>query len=123
MQGKSLLHDVVVALLEAQSFGCANEAELQAALADLMAVHNVEREYRLNEKDRIDFLVKHREGNVGVEVKVGGSLTNVLRQLARYADCDAITSLVLVTTRSKHKAVPPTLRGKPLSVVYVGGVA
>ena len=121
---KPLLHEVVVAMLEGQTFGCVNEYDLQDAVAQLLgAAHNVEREARLSSTDRIDFLVKHHEGTVGVEIKVGGSRAEVLRQLARYADYEGISSLILVTNKSRHRAMPKALRGKPLFVVYVGGVS
>jgi hypothetical protein len=71
---------------------------------------------------RIDFLTEGKFAGVGVELKVAGSATAVIRQLARYAEFDAVCGLVLVTTRSSHRSIPPSLGGKPVRVVYVGGV-
>jgi hypothetical protein len=68
--------------------------------------------------DRIDFLV----GTVGVELKVKGSVAEVLRQLERYALWEDVTELLLVTTRGHHLAMPPELNGKPMLVHTVRGV-
>ena len=65
---------------------------------------------------RIDFFCS----GVGVEVKTRGSRNDVLRQLKRYADCDLIDGLVLVTTRNSLRAMPESLNGKPVLTVYVG---
>jgi hypothetical protein len=68
--------------------------------------------------DRIDFLV----GTVGVELKVKGSVSEVLRQLERYALWEDVTELLLVTTRGHHLAMPRELNGKPVWVHTVKGV-
>jgi hypothetical protein len=56
---------------------------------------------------------------IGVECKVAGSMVDVGEQLLRYADCEAIDCLVLVTRCRQHTRMPRTLRGKPLEVVWV----
>lgn len=61
--------------------------------------------------DRIDFLV----GSVGVELKVKGSVGDVIRQLARYAAWPDITELLLVTTQQGHiDSRLAEIGGKPL---------
>jgi hypothetical protein len=76
-----------------------------------------EREVRRG-ADRIDFLV----GSVGVELKVKGALSEVTRQLERYALWDEVTEVLLVTTRGHHLGMVPTLNGKPVLVHVVRGV-
>jgi hypothetical protein len=74
------------------------------------------REVRLGEAGVIDFVVGER---VGLELKSNGSPAAVLRQLRRYADSAAIEALMLVSRRAAHRALPTTLRGKPLAVVHL----
>lgn len=96
-----------------------DESELASAVARLLTEAGIpfEQEYRLSSRDRIDFMV----GSVGVELKVEGSPADIIRQLHRYAEHDAIEELVLVTTRRKHAfLIPRELRGKKIAVVCVG---
>ena len=76
-----------------------------------------ETEAWLNDTDRIDLIVDR----VGIELKLKGPVSAVTRQLARYAQSTRLDSLVLVTTRAKHRSVPRMLCGKPIDVIHVGG--
>jgi len=107
--------DEVVAVIAAHRFGHATEAELQQGLAEVLwhAGYSVEREARLSARDRIDLLVDR----VGIEVKVGGSVGNVVRQLERYADSEELDALVLASSRRHHLDMPAALNGKPVVVV------
>lgn len=102
-----------------------SESELQEGLHQaLLAAFGpaVKREYRLGEHDRPDFMV----GNVAIEVKTKGSVTEVSRQLMRYAAHAEVNRVVLVTTRSIHRQVEGMLRGvapKPVFVVILTGGA
>lgn len=92
-----------------------SEDELQEALAAVLGDSAV-REVRLSDgRSRIDILMH----GVGVEVKVAGSLADVIRQLDRYAACEEIRELVLVTTRSKHHHIPALIGARriPLHLV------
>lgn len=61
---------------------------------------------------RIDFLC----GGIGIEVKRGQpERARIRQQLARYAACDQVEALVLVTERAVD--LPPALAGKPLRAV------
>lgn len=71
------------------------------------------REFIIDSKSRIDFLV----GAVGLEVKVGGSLAAVTRQLFRYAQVEVIKELVLVSSRQFHNQLPAEMNGKPLRAI------
>jgi hypothetical protein len=96
-----------------------NELDLSQAVADCLRERGVafEREVRLNDADRIDYLV----GRVGVELKLHGSVSAIARQLSRYAQSDQVDALILVTTRMSHRSMPSSLNQKPITVVYVGG--
>lgn len=104
-------------LLTSASFRYQNERELQDAIEALLLAKQVsyEREVVLSPKDRIDFLV----GAIGVEVKIDSSLPVVQRQLWRYAEDPRIASLILVTSRAKHKQLPTAILGKPVLVVHL----
>ncbi|WZH36261.1 MAG: hypothetical protein PIR02_16055 [Microbacterium enclense] len=104
------------------------EADLQLALDGILTReqtlgHSVvmyDREHHLDPHNRIDFLVTLRNGpdhphvNVGVEVKIGGALAAVQRQLDRYAQFREIDELLLVTSRARHHGIPYEIYGKPV---------
>ena len=69
--------------------------------------------------NRIDLLV----GSVGVEVKVAGSLEALTRQIQRYAHAPEISELVVVTDRAALRAVPSTVAGVPVELVYLSALA
>jgi hypothetical protein len=108
----------VRSIVDAHRFRYTNEDELQEglALALTRAGHQVEREVRLNDRDRIDLLV----GTAGIEVKIAGQPGRVVEQLRRYAEHDRISELVLVTSRVRHQA-PGALNGKAVTVICIAG--
>jgi len=58
---------------------------------------------------RIDYLV----GDVGIEIKKGKPMARILhRQLRRYAGCESVSALVVVTQR--YVRLPNTINGKPI---------
>lgn len=97
-----------------------DEVELSAAVAKLLTDAGVafEREVRLSSRDRIDFMV----GSIGVELKVDGTLAQILRQLDRYLQHERVSEVVLVSTRRKHMYVPSALRGKRIVPICLGGL-
>jgi hypothetical protein len=112
----------VVASLRRRRFRFQSEAELQAGMSVALTEDSIahEREVVIAEGDRIDFLCAD---GVGVEVKVGGSLADVTRQLHRYAQNPRVTSLVLASSRARLLfGLPSSLNGKPLHLVAVGGM-
>lgn len=101
-----------------------NERDLQDGLEVVLREARwqpkLRREVRLNHADRIDFVI----GDLGVEVKVDGSLATVTRQLHRYAQVEELAGVLLVTTRAAHLAVPRELNGKPIVVArLIGGIS
>jgi hypothetical protein len=67
---------------------------------------------------RIDFRLF---SGVGIECKVDGSLSEVLRQIAGYCGQADIQGVLLVTSRPAHLRCPATLAGKPVRVLWVAG--
>lgn len=111
---------VVLDVLRAHRYHFSGEHQLQEGLALALTEAGlpVRREVRLTARDRVDLLT----GRVGIEVKVAGSAETVLRQVQRYATSDLLDALIVVTTRATHRALPDVVGGKPLAVIYVGGV-
>lgn len=98
------------------------EAVLQEVIAAAFTEAGIpfEREVCLSAKDRIDFLCG---GELGVEVKIDGGISDVTRQLHRYAQSERITRLILVSTRLRLLTIPRALNGKPVDFVHLAGGA
>ncbi len=111
----------IAAVLMRYRLPVSNEAALQSAvekaLRQELGSDAVRREV-VRGADRIDFVV----GSVGVELKVKGSFAAVLRQLERYSKWEALGSLVLVTAKGAHRALPAEVGGKALVICIVRGV-
>lgn len=87
------------------------ETALRAGLPGVL----VEREKRLDARDRPDFLV---DGGIVVEVKLkGASKMGVYRQLARYAGHVRVRAIVLATNTSM--GLPELIEGKPTFYVHL----
>lgn len=107
------------------------ELELQDALAarfyaEAMIGHPITgfgREVRLDQHNRIDFLIEVDGAPVGVEVKIHGSRADVVRQLTRYAAFPEIHELLLVTAKAIHHNIPHELNGKPVVLCSLVGAA
>lgn len=91
-------HRTIALLLEAAGFTVEREVQLSGA------------------RGRIDFYMPAER--IGIEVKVKGSPTEIVRQLSRYAQAPEIHTLMLVTGRARlGQLLPAELHGKPLHVV------
>lgn len=110
--------NAILAALSWHRFDESSEARLQDGIEAVLRAAGFAylREARLSERDRIDFLVD----GVGIEAKVDGASSEVLRQVHRYACLDAIQGIVVVTTKRRHR-LPLTLQSKPIRVVYTRG--
>jgi hypothetical protein len=93
-------------------FNFSSEAELQTAIAQVLEMRgfSVKREVAITSSERLDFLI---DETIAIEVKIGGSANDALRQIARYAYQDVVQGILLVTTRASHSC-PGFLCGKPL---------
>lgn len=106
----------LAAVVRGYRYAFADEAELQDGVAAALARAGVpfRREHVLAGVGRIDFLAGP---GIGLEVKVGGSLTDLTRQVHRYAAHPDVAALVVVTSRLRLGYLPATLGGKPVRVV------
>lgn len=98
-------------------FRFTREEELQRGIATALDSMEIEyqREARIGVNNRIDFLV----GRIGIEVKIDGSGPAVARQLRRYARCEEIDELILVTSRTRHFTHRHTIEDKPVHVAWL----
>jgi hypothetical protein len=112
--------DRVTAVLWAHRFHFANEEQLKDGMARVFNAAGIvfAREIVLGPRDRIDFLLPC---GLGIEVKVKGSMTEVVMQLARYAEHHLVAGLLLVSTKSQLLAVPATLGGKVVTSFGLDG--
>lgn len=102
--------EAVLSLLSGYTFTFTGERELQDRIDIVLGTSGMEftREHVLSPKDRIDFLV----GGVGIEVKIGGSSTGLIRQIHRYVQHDAVQSLVVVVGAARLAQLPAVVNGK-----------
>jgi hypothetical protein len=72
----------LLAVLKTFRFRYDDEMRLQEGIAAVLASSHIpfEREVKLSQHDRIDFMT----GRLGIEVKVGHPLTSVMKQVHRY---------------------------------------
>lgn len=90
------------------SFG--NEDELQLAIADRLGAGtdwSFTREHALSKADRIDFWMF--TAGIGIEVKVRGGMSALIRQLHRYAQHPDVRGLLLVTSKPTLATLPSRL--------------
>jgi hypothetical protein len=108
----------LIDLFSTAALPCHNEANMQLAIAELLAEASIsfEKEVRLNPRDRIDFLV----GSVGIETKISGSYATVASQLLRYAESKLVSHILLVTTKASHRQLMhlPNESGIPIDVIF-----
>ena len=95
------------------------ESQLQGAVAALLADEgfHAQGQARLGPADRLDFLVD----GIAVELKVNGTADALERQVTRYMAHDEVTAVVVVTSRARHRGLPPLINGKPVLVVFLPG--
>lgn len=112
-------HLSVLALLRLYRMRFTSERELQTCVSRALTENQIkfDPEVLLSPKDRIDFLTS---SCVGIEIKIQDSTTSVIRQLHRYAQHERVGSLILVTSRAKHRSIPDKISGKPVDVVFLG---
>jgi hypothetical protein len=119
--------DALAVQLTSWTFGSwTSEKVLQEAMHPrLSAVWEVWREVRLSPQDRIDFIVTlpcsdGKQYRIGIEVKIQGAATGILRQLYRYARSDRVDALILASTRrTLLSGVPRSLYGKHIAVALL----
>lgn len=105
-----------LAVLDGARFLASSELELQASIASRLESAGIpfKREAHLGSAGTIDFRIA---GEIGLEVKVDGSLTAVTEQLFRYAGSGGVNYLILATTRNAHRRIADRINGVSVDVV------
>lgn len=109
-----------VELLRTYRYSVGSENSFQRSLEQVLLRHSISfvREHQLGPKyGRIDFYLPDRK--FGIELKVKGSPSQVLRQLHRYAQSPDIGALILMTARARLLLAPASINGRPLVAVAV----
>jgi hypothetical protein len=102
-------------LLTTYRYLIGSETGLQRGLERVLTDHAIEfvREHNLGaDYGRIDFYLP--QDKYGIELKVKGSRSEVLRQLHRYAQSPDISALILITGRARLAFAPITICDKPV---------
>ncbi|ABM97043.1 hypothetical protein [Methylibium petroleiphilum] len=109
---EALLEQVAVTLSRYR-YRFSDEDSLQQGIAKALSANGLifQREKSLSQRDRPDFLLT---GGLAIEIKIGGSLADVLRQVARYAEHERVRGILVVGTPAWLSRVPESLAGKPL---------
>jgi len=110
----------LVDLLTTYRYSVGSETSFQLGVERVLAENDVPfiKEHQLgSEFGRIDFYLPHHK--YGIELKVKGSVSEVLRQLHRYAQCPDIAALILVTARARLAFAPMSINGRPLLAAAV----
>lgn len=111
----------IIHLLSTPRFDLQSEKLTQSQIMDALlqnnreTIYSVKREYRLDSRNVIDFLVND---SIGIEVKLKGSRRAIYLQCARYCEFDQVQELILVTNRAM--ALPHYINDKPCAVVNLG---
>jgi hypothetical protein len=91
-----------------------DEKQLQQDIHSALSLYVPYREYRLDDKSIIDFIV----GDIGIEVKLSGSRRQIYQQCKRYCEFEQISSLILITNRSM--GLPQLINGKKSYILNLG---
>jgi hypothetical protein len=101
-------------------FCCVSEKDLQDGIAAVLLKENIPclRECTLSAPDRPDFML---EGGIALEIKIKGSLAELIRQASRYAEHEEVTGILVVGTPHWFPRIPATLGGKPVRALRLIG--
>ncbi|MCH7421259.1 hypothetical protein [Shewanella sp. MM_2022_3] len=92
------------------------QADIEAKLDD--SNFKFEREYRLSERDIVDFVVHTDTGLIAIELKIKAQRMSIYRQLCRYAKHDEVAAVVLLTGTAMN--LPALIENKPAAVISLG---
>ena len=112
--------DSLAAMLGRFRFNFTSERDLQNGVALVLEQAQIpfKREVGLTVHDRPDFLL---DDGLAIEVKIKGSLGELLRQAMRYLGHDEISGLLVIGTPHWLTRVPPSLLGKPIHSLRLVG--
>lgn len=111
------INDIMFIIDKYRYNNVATEKELQDDIAEAFLKNDIQftREYQVNEESRPDFYIN----GIGVEIKIKGSASQLLRQIHRYLTAEKIEGMVVVTTRSVLADIPAEINGKPVRTIHL----
>lgn len=97
-------------------YDLSDEIRTQDQIGGALKAANIpfDREVKLTDSDRIDFMC----GTVGLEVKLKGQARAIFRQIQRYSASPRVTQIIVVTARTL--GMPKSVGGKPVHVLALG---
>lgn len=112
--------ELLLDFLQHQRLDAAREKRAQSQLNDalLEGGWSFEREYRLSERDIVDFMVVVGDCRIALELKARSQRKRIFRQLERYAQHENVNALVLLTGTAM--SLPETIKGKPAYLSSLG---
>ncbi|SIJ20642.1 bacteriophage protein gp37 [Mycobacteroides abscessus subsp. abscessus] len=119
---ESVLAQELVDVLRNHTHRGSREFDIQDSIERVLRAkgYQVERERRLSERDRPDFLINE---HVVIEVKMKASGTAVLAQIGRYAEHRQVRAIVVASPRhSTLGQIPELIHGVPIYPVSLPGV-
>ncbi len=109
----------IMGILKHRRLPLHEEKSLQLAIHNALLLEiehsDIRREFILDEKNIIDFLVF---GKIGIEVKIKANKRAIYRQCCQYCEFSTIETLILVTNTSM--GFPPAINGKDCYVHNLG---
>lgn len=101
-------------VLSKYRFNFSNEKDLQAGMGKVFASIGEEfvAEYHLSDEDIVDFYFPTKK--IGVEAKIDHSLSDLTRQLFRYAQHESILGILVVTSKARLANLPEEMNHKPI---------
>jgi hypothetical protein len=95
-------------------FNFSNEKDLQDGMRKVFDTMGEEfvYEHRLSDEDIVDFYFPGKK--VGVEAKIDHSLSDLTRQLFRYAQHESILGILVVTSKARLANLPEEMNRKPI---------
>jgi hypothetical protein len=105
--------DIVTHRLSKTRLPVTDERKLQNAIEKALLDRGVtfSREYPIGTGSRIDFMIHPGMGiNIGIEVKIKGSASEIRRQIDRYARSERCYMIILVTNKAIELPTETTVR-------------
>jgi len=105
--------DSLETLLSSHRYRFSSERDLQNGIDEVLQTSGLSyrREFSLGVSDRPDFLV---HGGIAIEVKIKGSISELIRQISRYATHNDVSAILVVGTPHWIPRVPEIINEKPV---------
>jgi hypothetical protein len=122
MQAVAADIDSIVDLLVRSRFNFSCERELQDGIETALASAGIAYKRECpSPAGRYDFVTVPPVASIVIEVKIGGSAMDCMRQISRYLDQMNVDAVIVVGTPSWLGSIPDGICGKPVRAVRLIG--